>query len=428
MNNSSQYHQQPTFQDVERHPLLTARLQSNQSNDKPLILVVDDVADNVQFLAARLRGKGFQVSAASNGNDALRAVELKPPDLILLDVQMPDMDGFEVCRRLKSRKETSPIPVIFLTARTDVEDIVEGLTLGAVDYVTKPFHATELLTRVRNHLELKYAQDLLTAQNRALTALNREKSEFLGIAAHDLKNPLGAVQWIGELLRDNPTMEREHADQVLHTLVETTKRMFGIVQNLLDVNAIEEGRVNLSGEPVNLLVIAADVIAHFEARAKEKGIRLTLSKTLDALSDALVSVNADILMQITENLVSNAVKYSLPNTEVVVHLSTTRDSAGAARVRLEVRDHGPGLSAQDMQKLFGKFVRLSAKPTGNEHSTGLGLFIVKKLVEALHGSVWCVSAKDEGIAGATFVMELPQYREALHKSGLTQDTPNDRDP
>ncbi len=152
--NSTQHseHQDSQHLDLERYPLLTARLQSNQSTDRPLILVVDDIADNVQFLAARLRSKGFQVSAASNGNDALRAVELKPPDLMLLDVQMPDMDGFEVCRRLKSHKATAAIPVIFLTARADVEDVVEGLTLGAVDYVTKPFHAKELLTRVRNHL------------------------------------------------------------------------------------------------------------------------------------------------------------------------------------------------------------------------------------------------------------------------------------
>ncbi len=251
--------------------------------------------------------------------------------------------------------------------------------------------------------------------------MSKEKSEFLSIAAHDLKNPLGAVQWIGELLRDNPSMEREHVETVLNTLIDTTKRMFGIVRNVLDVNALEEGKINLAGEPVNLLVIAADVIAHSEARAREKGIHLRLSKTLDTLNDALVAVNADILMQITENLVSNAVKYSPPKTEVVVHLTTTRDSAGAARVRLEVRDQGPGLSAQDMQQLFGKFARLSAKPTGNEHSTGLGLFIVKKLVEALHGSVWCVSAQDEGIAGATFVVELPQYCEPPQQSACTND-------
>ncbi len=401
--------------------LVSAYLQSE--HQKPLILVVDDVPDNIQFLAARLRGKGFQVSAASSGADALRNIEAKLPDLILLDVQMPEMDGFEVCRRLKDNPITTGIPVIFLTARTELEDIVEGLSLGAVDYVTKPFHASELMTRVRTHLELKYARDLLVERNSQLATLNEqliqlnnEKNEFLGVAAHDLKNPLGAVRWLAELLlNDNSNLSREREHEVLRNIIGSSERMFSIVTNLLDVNAIEQGTVNLEPEPVNLLIAVADVVANFEERARQKNITLHINNEISA-TNAGIFVNPNILSQVLENLVSNAIKYS-PNDKniwVVVkeQPTDTKEKNSALKPTpcclILVKDEGPGISEDDKKRLYGKFARLTAQPTGGEHSTGLGLFIVKKLVEAMHGRVWCESEVGNGIAGATFIVEFPK--------------------
>lgn len=381
---------------------------------KPLLLVVDDIPDNVQFLAARLRSKGYQVAAASGGADALRMVEIKKPDLILLDVQMPEMDGFEVCRRMQSNSETKSIPIIFLTARTELEDIVEGLNIGAVDYITKPFHSSELLTRVKTHLDLKYARDLLLEKNKELYTLNKkllqlntEKNEFLGVAAHDLKNPLGAVRWLVDLLlKDFNDLPKERIEEILLNIKDSIGRMNGIVMNLLDVNAIEEGKLNVEPEPVRVLVAIADVVALFEERANNKNIRVNLQNNLPNNMVTLY-INSDIFTQIIENLLSNAIKYSPQNTLVTVGLSVNEKEDNKQVLVLSVNDEGPGITRKDRDRLFDKFARLSAKPTAGEHSTGLGLFIVKKLVELSNGEVWCKSNPDAGEKGATFFCELP---------------------
>jgi signal transduction histidine kinase len=394
-------------------PLVSERIQSEQ---KPRVLVVDDVPDNVQFLASRLRNKGFQVAAASNGIDALAAVAAVKPDLILLDVQMPEMDGFEVCQRLKANDETASIPVIFLTARTEIEDVLEGFNVGAVDYVGKPFQMAELLTRVRTHLELKYSQDLLrrtnvelAALNSKLIALNAEKNEFLSVAAHDLKNPLGSIRWLAELLRDGGQQSEVYTKSLLSEIIQTADRMVGIIKNLLDINAIEQGVVNNERSVVNLVIVAADIVANFTASARAKDIELILENTVPAAS-ALVLCNADWLFQALENLVSNAIKYSPlgKRVRVRVHMDNG-DSDGEPGIKellaVSVEDEGPGIRSDERERLFTKFARLSAKPTANEHSTGLGLFIVKKLVESMDGSVRYAPNKP---AGSCFTVVLPR--------------------
>jgi signal transduction histidine kinase len=423
---------------LEPHPLTSAKL---ASTSKPLILVVDDVPDNVQFLAARLRSKGFQVAAAANGADALTSVAVQAPDLILLDVQMPEMDGFEVCRRLKAQPQTASIPVIFLTARSEVDDVLAGFSVGAVDYVTKPFNAAELLTRVRTHLELKYSQDALVKQNQELASLNErlmalnnqlvelnnEKNEFLGVAAHDLKSPLGAIRWLSELLYTNPALPPEKSREALKNIINTAERMLAIVKNLLDVNAIEQGSLKAMLEPINLVILLGDIAANFAEQAAEKDITIFVENAVAAReSNALAS--EQWLTQAVENLVSNAIKYSPRGASVrlsVEHAAVTAppetaSEAAAAETSvgllvIRVEDNGPGLTEADKERLFTKFARLSARPTGGEHSTGLGLFIVKKLVEAMQGRVWCESSAG---AGAAFCIALPQHSSSQQGSPL----------
>jgi signal transduction histidine kinase len=414
------------------HPLTSARL---ASSSKPLILVVDDVPDNVQFLAARLRTKGFQVAAAANGHDALTSVAMQVPDLILLDVQMPEMDGFEVCRRLKSDLATASIPVIFLTARSEVDDVLAGFAVGAVDYVTKPFNAAELVTRVRTHLELKYSQDALVGQNQELAALNakltalnaqlvelnNEKNEFLGVAAHDLKSPLGAIRWLSELLYTNPTLPAEKSREALRNIISTAERMLAIVKNLLDVNAIEQGSLQSNLQPVNIVILLGDIAANVAEQAAAKEISVTVENSV-APRDANAFVSEPWLMQAVENLVSNAVKYSPIGGRVTLSVQEVNgggDDGGddpQPRLCIRVQDNGPGLTEADKERLFTKFAQLSARPTAGEHSTGLGLFIVKKLVEVMNGSVWCESVAG---SGAAFCIAVPKYRPHLAQ---TDDT------
>jgi len=158
------------------------------------VLVVDDIAKNLQVVGTMLRNAGYAVMPATSGAKALEGVRVQLPDLILLDLMMPELDGLEVCRRLKADPLTQPIPVIFLTASNEMEHLVKGFEVGAVDYVTKPFNPPELLARVQTHLELKHARDTIVRFGQELSRLNEEKNEFMGIAAHDLRNPLSAIK------------------------------------------------------------------------------------------------------------------------------------------------------------------------------------------------------------------------------------------
>jgi two-component system sensor histidine kinase/response regulator len=373
------------------------------------ILVVDDLTKNLQVVGTMLRAQGYEVMPATSGQQALELVQMEPPDLILLDLMMPEIDGLEVCRRLKADPSTQPIPVVFLTASNEMEHLVKGFEVGAVDYVTKPFNPPELLARVRTHLELKHARDTIVRYGQELRRLNEEKNEFMGIAAHDLRNPLSAIKRYAEMIREDASAlasgemkdlkagAAELADNGCK-IGDTAARMAEMVQNLLDTNRIERGEMKLQLEPADLGHVLQSVIETQwpRAMAKQQTIHLeSLPNPVMALVDSSVAV------QVLENLVSNAVKYSPPGKNIFVRL---KKQAG----RLEVQDEGPGLSAEDQRKLFGKFARLSAKPTGGEHSTGLGLSIVKKMVEAMNGRVWCESELGKG---ATFIVSVPGVPE-----------------
>ena len=359
------------------------------------VLVVDDITKNLQVVGTMLRNAGYAVTPATSGAEALKGIRVRVPDLVLLDLMMPEMDGLEVCRRLKADPLTQSIPVIFLTASNEMEHLVKGFEVGAVDYVTKPFNAPELLARVRTHLELKQARDVIFRNGLELRRLNDEKNEFMGIAAHDLRSPLNAVKGYSEMVLEDPALGTENTELV-QKIHEAAARMAEMVQNLLDANRIERGEMQLRLAPIDLAAGVAAVLETQRARAAAKQQSIQMLHEAGAL---MVQADATVLTQVIENLVSNAVKYSPTGKNIYVRLS--RSSEGT---RCEVQDEGPGLSAEDQKKLFGKFARLTAKPTGGEHSTGLGLSIVKKMVEAMNGKVWCESELGRG---ATFIVEFP---------------------
>lgn len=383
--------------------------------------------ENLQALRGRLRLKHYSLSEATSGSEALDYLRKcitdneQLPDLILLDVQMPEMDGFEMCRILKADEHLREIPVIFITARNEMDFIVEGFNAGAVDYVIKPFHATELLTRVKTHLDLKFSRDSLRNNNELLEKLNREKSEFMGIAAHDLKNPLATVRWLTDSLKSG-TLPPEKSAETLENITLAVERMFRLVKNLLDVNAIEEAAVlsgsdnhddsplHLPAENINLVFVAADVLASYEAQAAQKSISTTFTNNAP---NATIRINAEILSQILDNLISNALKYSPRDTTVSVNVSGDEDFA-----RVSVQDEGVGIPPEEALRLFTKFGTLSAKPTGGEDSTGLGLFIVKKLTEAAGGSVHFAPADKRG---SIFSVQFPVVKRVRSDDDESED-------
>jgi signal transduction histidine kinase len=244
--------------------------------------------------------------------------------------------------------------------------------------------------------QLQESFAILDARNTELTKLNLEKNEFLGIAAHDLKNPLSAILGLADLITtDFDSLLKEEVVDYAKGIAVSAEQMFGLIVNLLDVNKIESGQFNLVLKPTELRPLVQVVVNNYQERAKAKNLALHFQPQEIPLT---VLVDLNITRQVLDNLISNAIKYSPPGKSVYVRLLQT-----GPVVSCEIQDEGPGLSDTDQQKLFGKFARLTAQPTGGEHSTGLGLFIVKKLVTAMNGKVWCESELGKG---ATFVVEF----------------------
>lgn len=369
--------------------------------EKKLILIVDDHAENLQVLAGHLTEIGYEVIAASNGPRALAFARNRKPDLILLDIMMPGVDGYAVCTELKMDSDLSDIPVIFITARTETDDIVKGLQLGAVDYITKPFKAAELVARVRTHLELKAARDLLLTYNKQLqritkhlSRLNEDKNRFLSIVSHDIRGAFGNVVSVSRLLISESEVEENEASQLLRDIGIEAEHMIALAQNLLNIGAIEGGQVRLRRESVETRHLLDFAMQSHQMAAQVKNLEFLV--TCDG---APIFGDVTACRQILANLVSNAVKYSPEGANVWIEAVRGADG----QVQLSVRDQGPGLSGEDQKKLFLPFTRLSSKVAAHEHSVGLGLSIVKLMSEAMGGSVRCESVLGKGAKFSVFL-------------------------
>jgi len=358
-------------------------------NPSALVLVIDDEVRNIQVVGSLLLRHGHEVIAAGSGQEALVKLENAHPDLILLDVMMPGMTGFELCRKLRENPEVRDIPVIFLSAAADKDFVVEALDAGAVDYVTKPFHGPELISRVELHASRRKT-------HLQLAKVIREKNRLIEIVAHDLKNPLSGIQFAATMLAENPTLPEEARSQIVSSIGESTQRAFEIVSGLLETKSIEEAKSVVIKQPLPLGLHADRAIANFVQHCRRKNIRIDVRREED---DLTVLGDDRLLMCCIENLVSNAIKFSPTGSTVTIHLQ--RDGNGGI---FRIEDEGPGILDEEVPRLFGKFTRLSARPTNGEASTGLGLHIVHELVTAMDGTVTYSPGSERG---SVFLMALP---------------------
>lgn len=360
------------------------------------ILIVDDQPANIQVMGSILGKLGYAIIPATDGPSAFKRLAVRMPDLILLDLLMPEMDGCEVCRQLQANPLWKDIPVVFLSAADDKDLIVRAFDSGGVDYITKPFNQAELISRVRTQIALKSARD-------SLKQLAEDKDELLGILAHDLKGHLGGLQMSAELLAERlvrgSTTDPQSA-QLAENIHRTSGQLLAFVREFLANSAAEHG-LELVLEPVDLAQAAEQAVEVFREAARRKGLKLHIS-----LSAPSVPVLADrtALNHVLENLISNALKFSPSNQEILI---TVTQSAGVGEC--SIQDHGPGFTDADKEKMFRRYGRLSARPTGNEPSTGLGLSIVRKHVDMMGGELICESTAG---VGTTFRLRLPQAGEA----------------
>jgi two-component system, sensor histidine kinase and response regulator len=354
------------------------------------ILVVDDQPANIQIVGAVLGKLGYEIIPASDGPTALKRVALRMPDLILLDLLMPGMNGCEVCLQLKLNPEWKEIPVIFLSAADDKDLIVRALDSGGVDYVTKPFNQAVLISRVRTQLALKTARD-------RLKQLAEDKDELLGILAHDLKNYLGGINMSAELM--SAQIERfkdERLAQLSENMVRSSALAMAFLKEFL-ANAASDHGFSVKLTAVNLAEVTNAAAQQYQEAARRKKIKIET----DFPAEAVIAM-ADFfaLDQIFDNLISNALKFSPENKSIFVSVRSVNHHAECV-----VRDEGPGFSVEDKTKMFRRYGRLSARPTGGEPSTGLGLSIVRKLVLGMGGELNCESNPG---SGAMFTIRLPR--------------------
>lgn len=382
---------------------------------KPVILCVDDEQMLLDSLKQQLKhqfGSDYHIETADSGFDALSIVEELFEDnielpLIISDQIMPGMKGDELLKQINA---IAPKTLkILLTGQADAESVGKAVnSANLYRYIAKPWEPTDLNLTVteairRYFQEKELAQFYASLEKKVVARTHelQEKNQFLSIAVHDLKNPLSAIQGFAEMIQtDYDEMLSEEVIEVIDRILTSSRQMFELISNLLEVNAIESGKMNLSLIAIDILPTLQWLVNHYSERAKVKGITLQFQcreKKYYALA------NENTTRQVLDNLISNAVKYSPYGKHIYVRLSIDENY-----VRCEVQDEGPGLSDGDQQKLFGQFTRLTPKPTGGEHSTGLGLFIVKKLIYSMQGKVKCESVLGQG---TTFIVEFPVAKE-----------------
>lgn len=366
------------------------------------ILVIDDNPKNIQVVANIIKeAYNYKLFFATNGRQALERVNERDFDLILLDIIMQPMDGFEVCRHLKDNPSTRDIPVIFLTAKTDVESLVKGFELGGVDYITKPFRFKEVLARIRTHLELIRQKKELQDNYNHLHHLEGLRDSLVHMIVHDMRSPLMVIR--GNLELAQMKMAPDTTDACISDALKGTDTLLEMIDSLLDVSRMETRRMRLNFSRIDIKTLADKVVKMAEAI---KGKRTLIIRSPDGA--APLAGDARLIQRVLQNLIGNALKFTDDeNGLITVCIKILTDH----KVRVSVTDNGPGIPREFREKIFDKFyqVKVREQVKAPPHSTGLGLTFCKLAVEAHGGRIGVGNAEN---GGSRFWFELPQNQDA----------------
>ena len=361
------------------------------------VLVVDDIAANVRLLAGILKVADYDVLTAESGADALQKVEEFAPDVVLLDVMMPEMDGFEVCRRLRENPRTVSLPVVMVTALHETEDRVRALEAGADDFLTKPVNEIEVVARVKSLVRVKRGRDELESTLSDLQRAESLRDSLASMLVHDLRAPLTTILAPLEMLSSNAFGElNEMQSEVAEMATRGANRLLYLVNELLDVSKLESGNMTLQPSEFLLAPIVEEALelTGVLAGRDEQLVEREYS------NDFQVRADEDLLRRVLSNLLSNAVKFTPSDGRIGVGAKT-----GDNEVLFWVRDEGDGVPPEYRDKIFEKFGQVESRQEGRKLSTGLGLTFCKLAVEAHGGRIWIES---EAGRGSTFFFTLPQ--------------------
>jgi signal transduction histidine kinase len=418
------------------------------------LLVIDDTPDSIRLLLNFLSERGFRVLIASDGQDGIETATLAQPDLILLDVIMQDMDGFEVCAQLKSNQKTIDIPIIFMTVRAEIINIVKGFELGAADYITKPFEHEEVLARVNTHVKLHKLQLQLTQQKQQLFEQNQQlqeeinqrkqveeslqtqrnslakrtdelsqanaelaraarlKDEFLANMSHELRTPLNAILGISEIFQEQTygsLNNKQH--KFMRTLEDSGRHLLALINDILDLSKIEADKLTLKIDTVSVNEVCQVSIRMIKEMAYKKQIQV--STTLDYAVD-LIQADECRLKQILINLLSNAIKFTPKGGSIKL---VVNGDAEHSVVNFSVQDTGIGIAQTDMKRLFEPFVQLDGSLNRAQEGAGLGLSLVYRWTKMHGGSI---SVKSDVGQGSCFTVSLPWQPMSQEKLSETE--------
>lgn len=384
---------------------------------KENLLIIDDTLESLQLLANTLSEQGYKVRGAAKAQMAIRTARLSPPDLILLDIKMPEMDGYEVCERLKLTKETCDIPIIFISALDEVMDKVRAFSVGGVDYITKPFQIEEVLARIEHQLTIKRLSKELKEKNEQLQkeiqerrnaeaqadAANQAKSEFLANISHELRTPLNAILGFAQVLNREPQISNEQREY-LEIINRNGEHLLELINDILDLSKIEAGLASLNERSFDLYRLLDNLEELFQIQAEQKDLEIVF--VVEADVPQYIRTDDQKLRGCLLNLISNAIKFTSYGRII---LTVKKKVVATPYLQFSVSDTGPGIASEEIDSLFKAFVQTSAGIKAAE-GTGLGLTISQKFAQLLGGEIIVESVLGEG---ATFHLTIQLLEASL---------------
>ena len=362
------------------------------------LLVVDDVQTNVLLLKALLGKEGYGILVANNGQEALEVIRNENPDLILLDVMMPGMDGFEVAERLKSEEFRCEIPIIFLTALDDTQSIVNGFKLGVGDFISKPFRKEELMVRIKHQLSLVAARRIIEEKNEELRKTIAGRDKMYSVIAHDLRSPMASMKMLLNTIM--MSVEKDKIDPDIFDMLEmsnkTSEEVFSLLDNLLKWTKSQLGKLTVIPQKLDISGLADGVVEVMNSVAEVKHIKLIRTDH----ESFFVYVDIEMIKSILRNLISNAVKFSNPDSEIKVGIK-----AEDGKVIVSVTDSGKGIKKEDQHKLLKDSTHFTTYGTNSEEGSGLGLLLCRDFARKNGGELWFESEEN---LGSVFSFSLPQ--------------------